>query len=207
MQNFEKLIFIDLETTGANAKTDAITEIGLVEVTREQITHWSTLVNPERPISQFISGLTGINDQMVADAPPIEQILDTVLKRLDGGLFIAHNARFDYGFMQAACTAGGRTLANDALCTVRLSRHLFPTEARHNLDTLITRHRLLPSGRHRALADADLLWQLWNKFGSIFAHETFDSAIRALRQTTQQMQKPSRASVNRKKKPRQWLVK
>lgn len=110
MQNPEKLIFIDLETTGANAKTDRITESGLVEVTRQQVTHWSTLVNPERPIPHFITGLTGIDELMVADAPRIQQILGTVLKRLDGGLFIAHNARFDYGFI-ASCVHGKRPYA------------------------------------------------------------------------------------------------
>lgn len=181
MQPSEKLIFLDLETTGANAASDRITEIGLVEVVDGHASHWSTLVNPEMPIPAFIQRLTGINDRMVADAPLIGSLLAGVMQRLEGGLFIAHNAQFDYGFLRAACARAGLELRNEALCTVRLSRRLFPSERRHNLDTLIERHQLVASGRHRALADADLLWQLWNRFSTDMAPELFDSAVSALR--------------------------
>lgn len=178
----EKLVFLDLETTGANAATDRITEIGLVEVDGGQVSRWSTLVNPQQPIPRFIQHLTGISDQMVKDAPLIDTVLDTVRSRLDGGLFIAHNARFDYGFLNNACMRAGLGLPNEVLCTVRLSRRLFPAERRHNLDTLIERHQLITGDRHRALADADLLWQLWNKFSAQIEPETFQSAVQALRQ-------------------------
>jgi DNA polymerase III subunit epsilon len=178
----EKLVFLDLETTGANAATDRITEIGLVEVDAGQVSRWSTLVNPQQPIPPFIQHLTGINDRMVKDAPLIDAVLDTVRNRLEGGLFIAHNARFDYGFLNNACMRAGLALPNDVLCTVKLSRRLFPSERRHNLDTLIERHQLITGDRHRALADADLLWQLWNKFSTEIAPETFQSAVQALRQ-------------------------
>lgn len=178
----EKLVFLDLETTGANAATDRITEIGLVEVDRGQVSRWSTLVNPEQPIPPFIQRLTGISDRMVKDAPVIGAVLDTVLSRLQGALFIAHNARFDYGFLNQACQRAGQPLPNEVLCTVRLSRRLFPAEQRHNLDTLIERHQLVTDERHRALADADLLWQLWNKFSAQFAPEVFQPAVQALRQ-------------------------
>lgn len=181
MQPFEKLIFLDLETTGANSATDRITEIGLVEVVDGQASHWSSLVDPEMPIPPFIQHLTGIDNGMVRGAPRIDRLLDGVLQRLQGGLFIAHNAHFDYGFLNAACTRAGLELQNDALCTVRLSRRLFPSERRHNLDTLIERHQLVANGRHRALADADLLWQLWNRFSADIAPEIFDSAVQALR--------------------------
>jgi DNA polymerase-3 subunit epsilon len=178
----EKLVFLDLETTGANAATDRITEIGLVEVDAGQVSRWSTLVNPQQPIPPFIQHLTGISDRMVKDAPLIDAVLDTVRSRLEGGLFIAHNARFDYGFLNNACMQAGLALPNEVLCTVKLSRRLFPSERRHNLDTLIERHQLSTGDRHRALADADLLWQLWNKFSVEIAPETFQSAVQALRQ-------------------------
>lgn len=182
MTQSEKLVFLDLETTGANAAADRITEIGLVEVDHGQVTRWSTLVNPGIPIPPFIQRLTGIDDQMVRDAPPIDAVLDTVRSRLDGGLFIAHNARFDFGFLNNACLQAGARLENEVLCTVRLSRRLFPAERRHNLDTLIARHQLVTGERHRALADADLLWQLWNRFASEIAPEIFQPAVQALRQ-------------------------
>ena len=84
MTQSEKLVFLDLETTGANAAADRITEIGLVEVDDGEVTRWSTLVNPEIPIPPFIQRLTGIDDRMVSDAPPIDAVLDTVRSRLDG---------------------------------------------------------------------------------------------------------------------------
>ena len=95
-------------------------------------------------------------------------------------MFIAHNARFDYGFLRNAFKAAGHSLRADVLCTVKLSRKLFPEEAKHNLDALIQRHQLQPQGRHRALADADLLWQLWRKLEREIAPETFAAGAGAV---------------------------
>lgn len=157
----ERLAFIDLETTGANAAHDRITEIGVVEVDGDEVTTWSTLVNPGRAIPQFIQQLTGISNDMVADAPTFEQVAHDLAERLEGRLFIAHNARFDYGFVKHEYQRLGRRFRADVLCTVRLSRKLFPEHHRHNLDSLIERHGLATGDRHRALADADLIWQFW----------------------------------------------
>src|SRR4051812_6492089 len=163
MTNYGKLIFIDLETTGANPAVDRITEIGIIEVEGECITRWSTLVNPGLSIPPFIQNLTGISNEMVRDAPTFGTVSEELLARLEGGIFIAHNARFDYGFLRNAFKEIGHTLRCDVLCTVKLSRKLFPQEAKHNLDALTARHNLITEVRHRALADADLLWQFWNK--------------------------------------------
>lgn len=178
----EKLIFVDLETTGANPIVDRITEIGIVEVQGEQVTHWSTLVNPQVPIPPFIQGLTGISDAMVATAPTFGALAEEVLARLQGGLFIAHNARFDYGFLRNAFKAAGHSLRADVLCTVKLSRKLFPEHAKHNLDALVQRHQLQALGRHRALADADLLLQFWRTLERDVAPETFSAALAQLLQ-------------------------
>ena len=180
---FEKLIFIDLETTGANAVTDRITEIGLVEVDAlGNATSWSSLVNPQVSIPPFIQGLTGINNAMVQHAPLFENLAPALFERLQGALFIAHNARFDYGFLRNAFKEAGYPFRSDVLCTVKLSRKLFPEESKHNLDALVARHALTPSGRHRALADADLLWQLWQKLTTTLPATTFDAALEALLQ-------------------------
>ncbi|MFJ7565331.1 PolC-type DNA polymerase III [Herminiimonas sp. NPDC097707] len=179
----EKLIFIDLETTGANLINDRITEIGIVTVNADGgIDRWSSFVNPGRPIPSFIQDLTGISDRMVATAPTFESLADTVRERLEGGLFIAHNARFDYGFLHHALARTGHVLSTDVLCTVKLSRRFSPEEKRHNLDTLIARHGLVPEARHRALADADLLWQLWRKLTAGMPSEIFSQAVKTLRQ-------------------------
>lgn len=183
MTPYEKLIFVDLETTGANLVNDRITEIGIVAVSTDgKIERWSTFVNPGRPIPSFIQGLTGISDDMVATAPSFETLADDVRERLEGGLFIAHNARFDYGFLHHAFARAGHALRSEMLCTVKLSRALFPQEKKHNLDTLIARHELIPEARHRALADADLLWQLWRKLTASMPDDIFSQKVQALRQ-------------------------
>jgi DNA polymerase-3 subunit epsilon len=181
MTHYGKLIFIDLETTGTNPLTDRITEIGIVEVDAAgKVTRWSTLVNPEVLIPTFIQTLTGISNGMVQQAPTFAMIAEELFARLKDGLFIAHNVRFDYGFLRNAFKQAGYALRCEVLCTVKLSRTLFPDEARHNLDILIARHGLVPDGRHRALADADLLWQLWKKLTSGILPQTFDAAVQQL---------------------------
>lgn len=159
----QRLAFIDLETTGANPTLDRITEIGIVEVEGDRVSTWSTLVNPERAIPAFIQQLTGITNEMVADAPTFAQVAEELEARLQGRLFIAHNARFDYGFVKNEFQRLGRRFRADVVCTVRLSRKLFPEHHRHNLDSLISRHGLATADRHRALADADLIWQFWRR--------------------------------------------
>lgn len=178
----EKLLFVDLETTGANAVNDRITEIGIVTVDPDgRIDRWSSFVNPGMRIPPFIQQLTGIDDAMVEYAPSFSSLADELSMRLSGGLFIAHNARFDYGFLHHAFARAGHLLTSEALCTVKLSRKLYPEERKHNLDILIARHALIPSARHRALADADLLWQLWCRLHAVLPVEQIDSAIHALR--------------------------
>jgi DNA polymerase-3 subunit epsilon len=185
MSRHGKLLFIDLETTGANPASDRITEIGVVEVDGAKVSTWSTLINPEISIPPYIQSLTGISNDMVRDAPTFAAVSDDLLARLQDGIFIAHNARFDYGFLRNAFKELGHTLRCDVLCTVKLSRKLFPQEAKHNLDALVTRHDLRANGRHRALADAELIWQFWNKVESETAPDIFDDAVQA------QLQRPS----------------
>jgi DNA polymerase-3 subunit epsilon len=153
------LIFLDLETTGATPHVDRITEIGLVEVDQgRHIGEWSSLVNPERPIPPLIESLTGITDAMVAKAPTFADLAEDLYQRLAGKTLVAHNARFDFGFLQNEFRRVGLNYAPDVLCTVRLSRRLYPKERRHNLDSVIARHGLSCDNRHRALADARVLW-------------------------------------------------
>jgi DNA polymerase-3 subunit epsilon len=105
---------------------------------------------------------------------------DELFARLNGRLLIAHNARFDYSFLRNAFAEDGLTLECELLCTVKLSRQLFPAEAKHNLDTITTRHQLQVESRHRALADADLLWQFWQKLRQQFPLEVLQQAADAL---------------------------
>jgi DNA polymerase-3 subunit epsilon len=174
----EPLVFIDLETSGANFANDRIIEIGLIEVDDSGTREWSTLVNPEAPLSSFITGLTGIDDAMVCSAATFRELAPTLLDRLRGRLLIAHNARFDYGFLKGEFGRLGVDFRAPKLCTVKLSRKLFPQHYRHNLDTLIARHGLSVAGtRHRALADARLLWDLWQSWHQQVPAATIRSAV------------------------------
>lgn len=172
------LVFIDLETTGANPLIDRVTEIGLIEVVDGETTRWSTLVNPQRAIPAFIQGLTGIDNDMVADAPTFAEVAEELRARLRGKLFIAHNARFDYGFVKNEFKRLGQPFQADVLCTVRLSRKLYPEHHKHNLDSLIARHGLQAADRHRALADAELIWQFWLQARQNQPEESLLAAVR-----------------------------
>jgi len=159
----EPIVFVDLETTGGSVGVHRITEIGVVEVGPNGTSSWTTLIDPGQPIPPFIQQLTGITNDMVRGAPTFESVAADLFARLDGKLFIAHNVSFDRGFLRSEFQRAGFAFNPDVLCTVRLSRALFPAEKRHGLDALVERHALVPSDRHRALADADLLWQFWQR--------------------------------------------
>jgi DNA polymerase III subunit epsilon len=137
----QPLIFLDLETTGMTATHERITEIGLVEVANgEFVGSWSQLVNPEKSIPPFIQSLTGITNVMVEDAPTFGQLAPALYQRLAGKILIAHNARFDYGFLKNEFGRLDMSYRSRVLCTAKLSRKLFPEHRRHNLDSLIERH-------------------------------------------------------------------
>jgi len=154
------LAIVDLETTGANAAWDRITEVAVIEVESGEITgEWSTLVNPGTTIPPAIQALTGITNDMVAGAPSFGELAAGLHERLAGRVVVAHNARFDYGFLRQEFERAGIRYAARTLCTVKLSRRLYPGHARHNLDSLIARHGLQCRARHRALGDADAVWQ------------------------------------------------
>ena len=176
-----RLAFVDLETTGATATVDRITEIGIVEVDEDgSVREWSSLVNPHCRIPEFIEGLTGISNAMVASAPSFEDLAEEVQRRLAGRTFVAHNARFDHGFLKNSFKRIGIDFRPTVLCTVKLSRKLYPGFAKHNLDTLIERHRLQVTERHRALGDARLIWQFWQVLLATLPLAEIDAAVTAL---------------------------
>jgi len=152
------LVCLDVETTGASPQHDRITEIGIVEIHADGSTEeWSTLVNPQCRIPEFIEQLTGISNAMVQDAPRFADIADLLATKLQGRIFVAHNARFDYAFIKNEYRRLEQGFRADTLCTVRLSRRLYPQHYKHNLDSLIQRMGLIMDERHRALADARVL--------------------------------------------------
>jgi DNA polymerase-3 subunit epsilon len=175
------LAFVDLETTGTKARDDRITEVGIVRVDEAGGTsEWSTLVNPQCSIPGEIQALTGISNAMVANAPTFERIAREVAERISGCIFVAHNARFDYGFLKHEFGRLGQPFTAKVLCTVKLSRRLHPEAARHNLDSVIARHALPGADRHRALGDARVLWQFVQVLYRTHPAEVIDAAVRRI---------------------------
>jgi DNA polymerase-3 subunit epsilon len=177
------LAIVDVETTGAHPAWDRVTEIAVVEVQEgEVVSEWSTLVNPGTSIPPAIQALTGITNDMVADAPAFEDLAQELHERLEGRVFVAHNARFDYGFLRHEFERAGLRFQARTLCTVKLSRRLYPAYARHNLDSLIDRHQLRCSARHRALGDAQAVWQFLRVAADEHGADLLQDTLRKLAQ-------------------------
>ncbi len=148
---------VDVETTGGSPQGgDRITEVAVVEIREGAIQgEFQTLVNPGRPIPSRIAALTGISDEMVAGAPFFEDVAADLLEVLEGKVFVAHNAPFDWRFVHAQLAdALGAGPDGPWLCTVQLARRLVPELKRRNLDSLATHFGVSIQGRHRAHGDA-----------------------------------------------------
>lgn len=175
--------FLDIETTGGNHSHDRITEIGIrFWRAGEVVDEWQTLINPQTRISPFIQSLTGISNAMVADAPVFADIANELEEQLKDTIFVAHNARFDYGFIKAEFRRLGSLFSAKVLCTVKLSRKLYPGFRRHNMDALIERHGLGQVQRHRALGDVSAMLAFFEHALAEKGGETMDAAIAELLQ-------------------------
>jgi DNA polymerase III subunit epsilon len=175
------LVCIDLETTGGHPSRNRIIEIGLIEIDQDGSERvWTTLVNPGVRIPAQIESFTGISNEMVQDAPPFEDVYRELLDRLSGRVFVAHNARFDYGFVRAELLRLGVRFVAPVLCTVKLSRRLSPEHPRHNLDSVMARHGLSCAARHRALGDAMVLRDLLAIWRQTIEPERLAQLVQAL---------------------------
>lgn len=151
-------VLLDLETTGATPTQDRITEIGLIRYENGiEVGRWNTLINPEVSISPFIQRLTGITQDMVDHAPTFAQVCETLLQWLDQAVLCAHNVRFDYGFLKNEFKRTGITFQKKLLCTVKLSRKLYPQHHSHSLNAIIERFQLVCTQRHRAMGDTEMM--------------------------------------------------
>lgn len=156
------LIFIDVETTGTRTTRDRITEIAALKVVNgELVDRWTSLINPECKVPAQITQLTGIRDDMLVDAPRFTQIAESFREWLGDGQLVAHNARFDYGFLRNEFKRAGQDYRTSLLCTLRLSRRIAPQERQHNLKALLSRYAITSIRQHRAGDDVEALWSLW----------------------------------------------
>lgn len=172
---------VDVETTGASAKAGRIIEIGALRVERGEVVRtYTSLINPGQPIPEFITGMTGIREADVLGAPTFEEVADEVLELFEGSTFVAHNAAFDYGFLKEEFRRVGYGFSLPRLCTVRLSRAVFPEHRRHNLTALIERHGFSCENRHRAFDDAEVLWQFLQMLEKAVPREDLEKHLKRL---------------------------
>lgn len=146
---------IDIETTGGSAKRDKITEIAVYVYDGEKIVdEYQTLINPERSIPYFISSLTGINDEMVENAPKFYEVAKEIIEITKDTVFIAHNVGFDYNFIREEFKSLGFDFKMKKLCTVQLSRKILPGMNSYSLGNICKELNIEIKGRHRAAGDA-----------------------------------------------------
>ncbi|AMQ57353.1 exonuclease domain-containing protein [Algoriphagus sanaruensis] len=155
---------VDIETTGGAPSGGGITEIAVVLHDGEKITgEFQTLLNPQQYIPGFITGLTGIDQQMVADAPVFEEIADELWELLKDRVFVAHNVNFDFSFIREAFSKNGKTWNPPRLCTVRMARKAIPGMGSYSLGRLCESLRIPILARHRAMGDAKATAILFDK--------------------------------------------
>lgn len=193
----ESFVVVDVETTGSRSMAgDRITEVAVVRVRdgrAEMI--FETLVNPDRPIPPAVMALTNITWEMVRHAPRFADICDQLLGALEGSVFVAHNAGFDWRFISNEVSrATRRPLVGQRLCTVRMARHFLPQLRRRNLDSLSDFYGIVNSARHRAGGDAMATAKVFLRFLKEARSRDCDSL--------DDLQRLLRAPTSRKKKRR-----
>jgi DNA polymerase-3 subunit epsilon len=158
------VIVLDFETTGHSpSQGDRPIEVGAVRIEHDRIVdRFQALMNPGFTISWFIESLTGISNELIAEAPPCEEVMTRFADWIGDVPLVAHNAGFDSKFLDAELAQLGRERINPMACTVLTSRRLFPESPNHKLATLVRHLGIFTDGTfHRALADAEMTGHVW----------------------------------------------
>lgn len=154
----------DIETTGGYAAANGITEISIhIHDGQSLVGKFETLINPGQPIPYYIQSMTGITDKMVAGAPRFEEVAEKIYNLLQDKIFVAHNVNFDYSFIKSHLKESGFDLNSKKLCTVRLSRKIFPGLPSYSLGRLCQSMGIIIQNRHRAGGDTEATVQLFEK--------------------------------------------
>ncbi|WP_316799330.1 exonuclease domain-containing protein [Pedobacter frigidisoli] len=189
---------VDIETTGGHASANGITEVAInIHDGSEIVESYSTLVNPKRPVPMHITALTGIDDEMLVNAPLFEDVALQIYQLLHDKVFVAHNVNFDYSFLKHHLAAAGYELNCRKLCTVRLSRKLIPGKSSYSLGKLCSALQIPIQNRHRAAGDADATSIL---FKLLLDHDQEGMISEMLKKTSKEQVLPphlDKASVTR----------
>ena len=172
------VVFVDIETTGGSYTNSRVLEVAAIRVENNVVTQeFSSLIDPQTYIPQFITDITGITEADIAGAPTFDQIAPELLEICDGAIFIAHNVRFDYSFLKNEFANAGYTFRPKLLCTVRLSRALYSQHKGHSLEAIINRHDIPFEQRHRALDDTRAIWYFTRMAFQEHGIEAFNEAV------------------------------
>lgn len=170
---------VDLETTGGSYRHDKITEVAIFITDGSRIVKsWSSLINPGCPIPAHITRITGIDNHMVADAPAFHEVAKTIVKLLEGRVFVAHNVNFDYQFLRESFAGLGFTFEKERLCTVQASRRIIPGHASYSLGKLCYALEIPLMNRHRAAGDAEATALLLHHLVDTSSHSMLSGYIR-----------------------------
>jgi len=181
----DKMVILDCETTGGRAKYHRIIEIGLVVIENGRLIEtWQSFVNPETIIPDFIQKLTGIKPNMLNNAPIFSEIADILHEKIENRTLVAHNARFDYSFLKSEFSRIGINYSTKPLCSVKLSRNLYPQFKRHGLSEIIKRFKLNIENRHRALDDAQMVFDFFAKTSAIYSSQEIEACCKQLLKRT-----------------------
>lgn len=178
MNKRKHFAIVDIETTGSHAGGNRITEVAiLIHNGKKVIERYERLVNPQCPIPFTIQTLTGITPEMIAEAPPFDEIAEDVYHLLQGKIFVAHNVHFDYSFLTKELKQAGYEWQAPKLCTVRLSRKIFPGYRSYSLGDLCKVRGIDITARHRAMGDAEATVKL---FAQLLAHDKNQYVLESL---------------------------
>lgn len=178
MRDLTRLAFVDVETTGLSPVDNRIAEIGIITVDGARVERWTTLIRSRARRQHSGSDESSLPD--TSDAPCFGDIANELAQRISGRLLVAHNARFDHAFLRAEFDRAGIAFHADVVCSVMLSRKLYPHFDHHDLDSLVGSLGLHAQERHRALPDADLVWQLWQAIHRQHSPATIGSVVEGL---------------------------
>ena len=146
---------LDIETTGGKYNEEGITDIAIYQFNGHEITdQFISLINPERPIQEFVTKLTGINNKMLRNAPKFYEVAKRIVEITTDCIIVGHNAAFDYRILQTEFRRLGYDFVRTTLCTVELSERLIPNKESYSLGKLVRSLGIPVSDRHRASGDA-----------------------------------------------------
>lgn len=185
----KSFVAIDLETTGVDPSVDKIIEIGAIKIVDGvEVGVFSSFVNPQMPVPARITEITGIDDEMVKDAPVFSEILDAVLDFIGDLPILGHNIKFDYSFLKCAVLSNGKSFEKDGIDTLRIARMLMPELESKKLEFLCRYFEIDPGSSHRAFDDARSAMKLYEK---LCAMENADEIVDKLSQLEYKVKKKS----------------